>query len=245
MTSERPIPLGLALALILPAMGCGGVTVEGGIAVDLFISHAPQGPVTVSDTARAFTTAEGLPVRLVGAWVTVYGMELLPCPESFATASRPSHGETSPTRLGNPLIEDALGPDDAPWLAGTLEPPPGRWCTLRVVLEPADVDAQGLPGEVELVGHTAWIEGQIEGDGSGSGPFSFGTDGVRWVDLPLGDGGMELSEDDPLATVDVRFAYDRFLDGVTPPPLGEASGAEADSLMSAVAAALSLTVQRP
>lgn len=247
MTSEGGAVWALVGLGLVGLLGCGGASVDAGLEVELALRHEAEGASAGAGEAREFSTAEGHHVRLTQAWVTVYGLELLACPE--ASAARPSHGEASPTRLGTPWVEDILRADGERLVVGTLTPPPGDWCTLRVVLEPADEDAEALPAGVDLVGHTVWLAGEVQVDGAGeAAPLVATSAGVRWVDLPLADGlGVELDLEAPTASVDVIFAYDHFLDGVALDAVGagEEGGAFADDLVDAVAASVSVGLSRP
>jgi hypothetical protein len=55
-----------------------------------------------------------------------------------------------------------------PLFAGTLRPPPGRYCGIRVIVMPADQDAEGLTDEnLEMLQHSVLIAGRVEDESTG------------------------------------------------------------------------------
>jgi hypothetical protein len=127
-------PLAVALAALLA--GCVWSEHEDGIRVDVAVTHEHV-PAAGPDAH---------------AYVALASIEILPC-----VGAR--HGRGTPTRLGVPLVEDLLAraPAQAEPL-GTLGAPPGRYCSARVTIGPADSDAIGLPG-ADMVGLSALLAG--------------------------------------------------------------------------------------
>jgi hypothetical protein len=126
----------------------------------------------------AATTAEirtdmGYSVHLQRALLAVGKVELIEC-DNFvlgllkivAPARARAHQLATPTSLGVPLVIDLMQSVGTAQFAGTLRPPPGRYCGIRVSAMPADKDAQGLTEpNLDMTEHSVLIDGQVE-DGS-------------------------------------------------------------------------------
>lgn len=81
--------------------------------------------------------------------IVVSELELLPCEPGIAERMQQwlipaalAHTSSSPTLLGNPLVLDVRAQQSV--VAGTLEPPPGEYCGLRIFISAADDDSVGL-----------------------------------------------------------------------------------------------------
>lgn len=146
------------LALALPHC----MMVTDGIEVDV----AYQAPAT----PQAMRTDMGYRVKLDRALIALGRVELLKC-DNFARQLRGlfipgrarAHEESTPTSLGVPVIIDLIESSGALQLAGTLRPPPGRYCGIRVVGAPADADAIGSTLEnAEMLENSVVLEGVVE-----------------------------------------------------------------------------------
>jgi hypothetical protein len=74
--------------------------------------------------------------------------------------------------LGVPLVIDLMESAGVPLFAGTLRPPPGRYCGIRVIGMPADQDAQGLTDEnLDMMENSVLIAGPVE-DAEGNDQFA-------------------------------------------------------------------------
>jgi len=88
--------------------------------------------------------------------------------ELFAPARARAHVLDTPTSLGVPLIIDLMESAGTPEFAGTMKPPPGRYCGLRVLGMPADQDAEGLTDEtLDMMQNSVLIAGQVEDESTG------------------------------------------------------------------------------
>jgi hypothetical protein len=82
--------------------------------------------------------------------VVVDQVELMPCAAEMAALLRPTipsasaHGESGPTLLV-PHLADA--PGAAPTLIGQLTPPPGRFCSVRVLVRAGTSEAIGAAAD--------------------------------------------------------------------------------------------------
>ena len=121
-------------------------------------------------TPAAVRTDLGYRVRLERALIAIGRVELIGC-DNFVvdllklvtTARAKAHEFSSPTSLGVPLVIDLMESAGVPLFAGTLRPPPGRYCGIRVIGMPADQDAEGLTDEnLDMTEHSVLIAGRVE-----------------------------------------------------------------------------------
>jgi hypothetical protein len=111
-------------------------------------------------------------VRLERALIVVGRVELLRC-DNFvldlwslvAPARVRAHESSTPTSLGVPLVIDLMESAGAPLFAGTLRPPPGRYCGIRVLGMPADDDAEGL--NHDMIDNSVLVAGRVEDESTG------------------------------------------------------------------------------
>lgn len=242
--ARYPLFYSALVAILLPLLcACGTSEQSAGMQLELALTHHygpddagdyPAG--NAADTPRDFTTADGIPVRLTRGYLTVYSVELVAC--ATQTARGPAHDISSPTKLAIPHVLRLMRADDEPLSVGTLEPPPGDYCTARLVLEPADGDARELPEDVDMVGKTVHLEGTFQDSLGETSPFLLQSNGVVWVDVDLDAApleGVTLSESTPTAHLTLAFLYDQWLEGVA--LSSDAPLEQSDVLINAVAAA--------
>ncbi len=160
-----------SLAIAVAALGIMSLPqcmrVTDGIEVD--VAYQPAA------TPAQVRTDMGYRVRLERALIVVGRVELVRCDnfvselwELVAPARARAHEFTSPTSLGVPLVIDLVESSGAALFAGTLRPPPGRYCGMRVVGMPADQDAAGLTDQnLEMMQHSVLISGQVEDETTG------------------------------------------------------------------------------
>ena len=136
--------------------------VSDGIEVDVAYQPAAM--------PAAVRTDLGYRVRLDRAMIAVGRVELIRC-DNFVldlwklvtTARAKAHEFSSPTSLGVPLVIDLMESAGVPLFAGTLRPPPGRYCGIRVIGMPADQDAEGLTDEnLDMMQNSVIIAGRVE-----------------------------------------------------------------------------------
>lgn len=163
MTSSLPIVLAFLVAVSLPQ--CMRVT--DGIEVD--VAYQPEA------TPAQIRTDLGYRVALDRALIVVGKVELLRCDNFvtdlwslFTTGRARAHVLDTPTSLGVPIVIDLMESAGIAEFAGTLKPPPGRYCGMRVLGMPADLDAAGLTDEnLEMMQHSVLIAGQVVDVASG------------------------------------------------------------------------------
>lgn len=162
-TSGRLGVFAATVAVSLTA-GASCSSSEPGLEVDVLL--APPASPALTNGERRFSTDEGYDVTITRGYLAIGSVELEPCPAEARSFTRSlgvgvayAHSVTSPTRLGNPGVISLGTTADDELLLGTLKPPPGDYCSVRVGLTPADEDAAALPSDVDFVGLTLFLEG--------------------------------------------------------------------------------------
>lgn len=139
-----------------------------GIEVD--VAYQPEA------TPSEIRTDMGYRVRLERAFIAVGQVELIRC-DNFVVdlwrlvgpARARAHQLSTPTSLGVPLVLDLMESAGTPVFAGTLRPPPGDYCGIRVVGLPADADAEGLTdANAEMLQHSIFATGQVTDAATGT-----------------------------------------------------------------------------
>jgi hypothetical protein len=238
------LPVVVTSCLVL---GCSSE--EAGVSLALHLAHRPSG-ASQSGPERIIQRPNGDVVRLTRGHLNVASVEILACPSTawrkLLEALSPvgtarAHTEGTPTRIGEPHVDDLLRDDAQALTLGTLKPPADRYCRGTVLLEPADADAVGLPASVPMEGNTLWLEGTVEPAGGGAAqPFQLASSSEAEVDAQfLGPAGspspVPLTTAGIARTGQVLVRYDRWFDGVDPLAPGAA-----DALVDAIAASLEL-----
>ncbi len=157
--------LALAITVLCTAALPQCMRVTDGIEVDLAYLTEP--------TPFEIRTDLGYRIRLDRALVAVGQVELIRCDNSvadlwelFGAARARAHVLDTPTSLGEPLVLDLMEGAGTPEYAGTMKPPPGRYCGVRLVGMPADADAPGLDEKnQEMTEHTVLVEGRVRAEG--------------------------------------------------------------------------------
>lgn len=152
-----------AASCVLVALLPQCMRVTDGIEVD--VSYQPVA------TPAQIRTDLGYRVQLDRALFVVGQIELIRCDNFvaslwglFTPGRAKAHVLETPTSLGEPLVLDLMESVGAAQYAGTMKPPPGRYCGVRVVGMPADGDAIGLNEKnSEMRQHTVLVEGRITG----------------------------------------------------------------------------------
>jgi hypothetical protein len=139
--------------------------VTDGIEVD--VAYQPEA------TPAQIRTDLGYRVALDRAMIAVGQVELIRCDNFvaelgalFVPARARAHVSDTPTSLGEPIVLDLMESAGTAAYAGTMKPPPGRYCGIRVLTLPADADAVGLTEKnTEMMRHTLLVEGWIAREG--------------------------------------------------------------------------------
>jgi hypothetical protein len=169
-------------------------------------------------------------------------IELEPCDSVYSSAVRwllpeaRAHGSSSPTRSASPFIVTATATDAT--LMGELEPPPGRYCSLRYRVAPADEDALGLTSAPDMLDRSFWLRGAAGPTTDDLRPFELVS--RRALDVTLAV-DLDLSTEHPQASVQFRLDPQRWLAGLSPSDLATGTGEVA--FIEAFRAGLSVRVE--
>lgn len=135
------------------------------------LGYIRHGLEAQDDGVMRFGLSDGTQVELTRlAWV-ISDVELHACPPQLGALERLllphayAHVPDSSTRHGAPFVEDLLGPPERARMVGELGPPYGRYCTIYLVISPADEDiinATALSSQ-DLNGYSYWIAGRLKG----------------------------------------------------------------------------------
>jgi hypothetical protein len=172
-------------------------------------------------TPSEIRTDMGYGVRLERAYIAIGQVELIRC-DNFVSdlwqiigpARARAHQINTPTSLGVPLVLDLMESTGTPIFAGTIRPPPGRYCGIRVMGMPADEDAEGLTEQNrDMMAHSVLIFGQAEDRQSGD---TWPLRAQIWEALPC-----EIRLDQPLVfdrpvleSVSIAIDQTRWFDGI-------------------------------
>jgi hypothetical protein len=203
----------IVIALVGVALLPHCMRVADGIEVD--VAYQPAA------TPAAVRTDMGYRVHLERAVIAVGKVELLLCHnfvldlwKLVAPAQARAHEFSSPTSLGVPLVIDLMESAGVPLFAGTLRPPPGRYCGIRVIGMPADQDAEGLTDEnLDMMQNSVVIAGRIEGttNGDESALLAQIWEVLSW-EMPF---DRPLVFDSPvLESVSIQIDHTKWFDGI-------------------------------
>jgi hypothetical protein len=221
--------------------GASCSTSEAGLEVNVQLVPPPAG-------AAPITSDRGYAVTLERAYLTVGSVELEGCENAvlpslelpFGPKLAFAHSVTSPTRIGSPAVLSLAGEEAEQVSFGTLGPPPGEYCALRVGLEPADADASHLPNDVDFVGLTLTLEGTYRDSSGTEGAFSVAT--TQTIERSVPFERLELGDDaEREAVLVVNADSARWFDGIDFATVEDEEIAEL--VLSNVVASLEVSVQ--
>jgi hypothetical protein len=187
--------------------------VTEGIEVD--VSYQPEA------TPAEIRTDIGYRVRLERALIVIGQVELLRC-DNFALdvwrllvpARAHAHELVSPTSLGAPYVLDLMESAGAPVFAGTLRPPPGSYCGIRIVGVPATDKSEGLTEQnQDVLRRSILATGQvIDGATGGQWPLAAGIGETLPCEMRF---DRPLVFDSPrLESVSIEIDQTRWFDGI-------------------------------
>lgn len=180
---------------------CGGY--EPGIEVQVALQAAPS--------TLSFESDLGFAISLEEAVLAIDSLELIACSPSASAAtleflsmrSAYAHVEERPTASDTVTPLDALHSGGLAVVATVLRPPPGRYCSMRVVLK-------GTERTSEAVGLR--VRGTARRAGTDHG-FDMAAYGGRSVEAPLSE-TLVLSATNLTAAVTLVADQRRWLDGI-------------------------------
>ena len=175
-----------SLSCLLLISACSSTDTTPGTEVHAHVTHLPPA-TTVTETAtpgKQFVNDNSVTIELTSAYLTLSEMDirtncsaspfarLLDAVYELVVPVAHAHTESTPTKLGEPLVVNVLNPDTEELEFGHFSPPPASYCGITVHMHPADADARGLPTTFSMVGLVLRIEGSYD-DGLGGGPIAF------------------------------------------------------------------------
>ncbi|UCB56063.1 MAG: hypothetical protein JSW45_05915 [Thiotrichales bacterium] len=173
-----------SFSVLLLVSACSSSDISGGTEVHTHLTHLPPAStVTTTPTGKQFVNDQGVSIVLTSAWLTLSEMELrTDCGASPFARLRDTvlglivpvanaHTESTPTKLGTPLVVNLLNPDSEELEFGHFSPAPGNYCGITVHMHPADADARSLPSTFSMIGLVLHLEGSYD-NGSGATAFT-------------------------------------------------------------------------
>lgn len=178
--TNQSIKLLVALTSTLLISACSSTDTTPGTEVHAHMTHspaaAPPAPgVTEGASSKTITLSSGDTIELTSAYLTISEMDLrtncstnpfarlLDTMYELVIPVAHAHTESTPTKIGEPLIVNVLNPDTEELEFGHFSPPPDSYCGITVHMHPADVDSRGLPTTVDMVGKVLHLEGTYTG----------------------------------------------------------------------------------
>ena len=167
-----------SFACLLLVSACSSSEITPGTEVHAHLTHLPPAAtVTTIPSGKQFDNDQGVTIELAAAYLTISEMDLrtncsvspfarlidavyeMVLPAAFA------HTESTPTRLGEPLVVNVLNPDSEELEFGHFSPPPASYCGITVHMHPADADARNLPVALSMIGLVLHVEGNYSVSG--------------------------------------------------------------------------------
>ena len=240
MAVARPILLGLCTVVML------GACVEQSAGTSVSIEVIPPDD-------SSFLTSNDEEVSLEQAWLTLGGMELIPCDNLSSSLGRwlaplwpistaHAHIGDAPTRIGAPLVLDLVNTSDSIEF-GLLSPPAQSYCSLDVWVIPADDDSRGLPSDTRMDTRTFMLLGEwTSADATATDSLRIlGADSAI-VNLPF-ESPLELAQGTPTATLRLKPDISLWFAGLA---LETTSGVEQSrAIMENIALGFELHVNSP
>jgi hypothetical protein len=166
----------VSLSCLLLIGACSSSDTTPGTEVHAHVTHLPPA-ATVTETAtpgKQFDNGSGVTIELTAAYLTLSEMDLRtdcsasPFARLFDTIyelvipTAHAHTESTPTKLGTPLVVNVLNPDTEELEFGHFSPPPSSYCGITVHMHPADGDARDLPTTLSMIGLVLHLEGSYD-----------------------------------------------------------------------------------
>lgn len=179
-------------------------------------------------------------------------IELLGCPSALGHVERAvqrwlvpeahAHGNSTPTLSAVPVIVNGVRTEATASSnrIGNLQPPAGRYCSLRYQLGPADSDAVGLTTAPDMRDYSFRLRGAAGPTVDELTEFELFAERVVDVTLPI---ELELSRTRPEVSLHFRLDPRAWLAELDASAVTTPNGAGAGVLLDAFAAGLSVSVE--
>lgn len=174
----------ISFSCLVMISACSSSDTTPGTKIHAHLTHLPTAN-TVTDGptgGKQFDNGQGVTIELTSAYLTISEMDLRtdcsasPFAHLFDTLyemvipTAHAHTESTPTKIGSPLVVNVLNPDTEELEFGHFSPPPASYCGITVHMHPADADTRGLPTTFPMDGLVLRIEGNYD---AGGGPAIF------------------------------------------------------------------------
>ncbi len=170
----------VSICCLLLISACSSSDITPGTDVHTHLTHLPPATtVTTTTTGKQFVNDQGVSIELTSAYLTLSEMNLrtdcsvspfarlLDAVYELVVPVAHAHTESTPTKLGTPLVVNLLNPDNEELEFGHFSPAPGNYCGITVHMHPADADARNLPTTISMIGLVLHIEGNYSVSVSG------------------------------------------------------------------------------
>lgn len=216
--SWRFPPLGLAMLLCFS--GCTNLTSSQGIHVDIDMRRE-------GDSAATLSNAEGYSFVVNKALLVISAVELVPCEATLMTkivdnlrltSVAKAHGPLLPTSYAVPQVIDLMADVGTDRFVAHIEPPPGRYCALRLLSAPADGDAEGVDEHMEIVSRALYVVGEYSMPASASArTMAIESTMEQTAELAFDDGELELSAAASQINLRLTISHAAMFEGIMPP----------------------------
>jgi len=174
----------ISLTCLLLISACSSTDSTPGTEVHAHMTHLPPA-TTVTETAtpgKEFNNDQSVTIELTSAYLTISEMDLrtdcsvspfarlLDAVNELIIPTAHAHTESTPTKIGTPLVVNVLNPDTEELEFGHFSPPPASYCGITVHMHPADADARDLPTTLSMIGLVVHITGTYN---TGGGAIDF------------------------------------------------------------------------
>ena len=172
---------------MLLLQACSSADITPGTEVHAHVTHLPSAAtVTTTAAGKQFVNNQGVTIELSSAYIVLSEMDLrTDCGASpfawlldslyeLALPAAHAHTESTPTKLGTPLVVNVINPDSEELEFGHFSPAAGSYCGITVHMHPADADARNLPAALSMAGLVLHIEGSYD-TGAGATAFTVET----------------------------------------------------------------------
>ena len=211
---------------LLLISACSSTDSTPGTEVHAHLTHLPPASTVTATTTpgKQFDNDQGVTVELTSAFLTISEMELrTDCSASpfaliFDTVyellvpTATAHTESTPTRLGEPLVVNLLNPDSEELEFGHFSPAAGSYCGITVHMHPADVDARGVVPEI--ANRVIHIVGLYDDNVNNAGTFTLNIDiEPEHADILL-PSAIELSSSNLSGEAHLNIEYNSWFNGL-------------------------------
>lgn len=239
--------LALSFGLLFIA-ACSSSDITPGTEVHAHVTHvpaeAPAPAVTTGSSSKLLSYTSGDTIELTAAYLSLSEMELrtdcvahpfarlLDAVVDLVVPSAIAHTESTPTRLGTPLVVNLLNPDTEEIEFGHFSPAPGSYCGITIHMHAADGDARGLPDSLSMIGLVLYLEGNYN-DGSGDLPFIIEMNlELEHADVAF-PAAIVLSEASLTGEAHLNIEYNTWFDNIAMADLVAASSSQAKQVAEA------------